>query len=184
MEKNNSLYPKFDTSSDPIKKLANRIVHISKSRQHQLLKLIIDYHKGDKDYMQEVFRMVHRSPALELELSGRALLLEKIENWMEKRLLNFPDPNKMTPRRLADECQSYYMKTWKKPKSETTEKESEPTAGKLVTESQKRFRIPQRMKPLLWKIARKVKDRVAKREKKKNNKSMQMSQNSSSGVGK
>jgi len=144
---------------------------MTETRQFQLVKAILNNNKDNKKFMQPVYTLVRQSPALEIEVAGKDLLTQKINNWMEKRLLNFAIPHKMTPKRLAQECQSYYLKTWKK--AEPMEKPTkEPTVKGLVTESQKRFRLPQRMMPLLWKIARQVKDRDRKRRKSEKNKSM------------
>jgi len=160
-----------DSSRDPFLKLLRRVSHMTETRQFQLVKSIITHQKNNKEFMQPVHKIVRQSPALEIEVAGKDLLIQKINNWMEKRLQNFSPPHKMTPKRLAQECQNYYLKTWKK--AEPVEKPiKEPTVKGLVTESQKRFRPPQRMLPLLWKIARQVKDRDRKRRKSEKNKSM------------
>jgi len=173
MEQKNEKKQKTEYVTDPFEKLQRRVVNLTPAKQFQLIKTLIKNNREDKEFMQSVYSEVRKSPSLEIEVAGEELLMSKIKNWMEARLRNFKEPpEKMPPVRLADECQSYYLKTWKKTNYKTGEKE--PTVKGLAKESKKKFKTPLRMWPLLMRLARQAKDRDRKRrEKSKKDSAMQ-----------
>jgi len=155
------------SSNDEFQKLCRCVVNLTLSSQTTLIRKILDHNSENKKFIKNVYTMVRRIPALEVEVAGEDLLIQKIENWMESRLRNYNGTEKMTAVRLADECSAYYGKTWKSKKPNPQKGgEKEPTVKRLANESKSKFRMPQRVVPMILKIARRVKDRVRKRRKK------------------
>ena len=167
MEKKSENKQRIDPSQDPFQTLLRRVVNLTLTSQSMLVKKILEHNADNKEFIKTVYTMVRRIPVLEIEVAGEELLKQKIENWMESRLRNYTGPAKMSAVRLADECSAYYGKKWrkKKPKPQK-EGEKEPTVRRLANDAKSKFRLPQRVVPMILKIARQVIDRVRKRREK------------------
>ena len=90
-----------------VRKLIDHVKTLFSEDRLKILNAIVESGANDKDFLRKAHDNVLK--AYNMQVGGKkALDVRIIENWMEKRILNSSDSEKLTPVRLAYEYRNYY----------------------------------------------------------------------------
>jgi hypothetical protein len=90
-----------------VRKLIDHVKTLFSEDRLKILNAIVESGANDKDFLRKAHDNVLK--AYNMQVDGKKSLdVRIIENWMEKRILNSSDSEKLTPVRLAYEYRNYY----------------------------------------------------------------------------